>query len=200
MRRKINRELNNQVMYNIQSNRKMKSFRINLKNVAAIAACLAAAIMFAISCGGNANKKQNANTATEKTAQTETKAEAPKGGTVVVSQTTKPADYTAWVLAKIALLGKTEKDKRVVSTNQWPMDDYVEVAVVEGEGDEWGSSIYHFYYDTERGRNRYNGYDSSYVDEKDDASLWILTRKSGRFSSWQDACDRRKENGDTIVE
>ncbi|MDR1222602.1 MAG: hypothetical protein LBL07_06950 [Tannerella sp.] len=97
-------------------------------------------------------------------------------------------------------LGKTEKDKRMVLTNQWPMDDYVEVAVVEGEGDGWGSSVYHFYYDTERGRNRYSGYDQSYVDEKDDAGLWILMRKSGRFSSWQNACDRRRENGDTIVE
>jgi hypothetical protein len=60
-----------------------------------------------VSCGGGNSNKQSGTVS-------ETKAEAPKDGAVAVSQTIKPADYTTGALAKMASLGKTEKDK-------WPV-------------------------------------------------------------------------------
>jgi len=61
----------------------------NMRNAVKTVAVLAVTVMFAVSCGGNASKKQAADGSTE-TAQTETKA--PKGGAVAL----KDVSATNW--------------------------------------------------------------------------------------------------------
>jgi len=112
--------------------------------------------------------------------------------------------------AKMTSLGKTEKDKLIVCTDLWRNDHYMQVFVVQkGEEDEegeevgWYSRVYHFYYDTERGKRNYASYlenGEAYYEEHSATGLWILTAKSASYSSWQEAYDKYKENGNTFVE
>ena len=65
-----------------------------------------------VSCGGRNSNSQQSGTATTEGAKVETPTKT-SGGTI--SKTTKSEDYTAGALAKMSLLGKTEKDKRLVT-------------------------------------------------------------------------------------
>lgn len=157
-----------------------------MKRLLYITICLVAAIMFAVSCGGNSNKQLkdgDMDQATEK----------------MVKEASKGKDFTKAGKEKLASLGKTEKDKRVVARSDWPKDNKVEIfVVVPDDMGGWYSEVYHFFYDTEDGKKNYNY--KTYAEKNDDAGLWILTKLSQSYSSWQEAYDKYKDNGDTIIE
>lgn len=155
------------------------------KTILALACMASLALLTA--CGGGSSKKQlkgdELKDATEK----------------MVEQSTKGKELNKAGKAKLASLGKTEKGKRLVARDDWPNDGKIEIYIVQqdDEGD-WYSEVYHFFYDTEVGRKNYNY--KSYAKKSDDAGLWILTKLSTSYSSWQEAYDKCKENGYKIVE
>ena len=173
----------------------MRPNNFNLRRTGAIVLCLAAA-MFAASCGGNASKKKAADGATE-TEQTETKA--PKGS-AMVSKYTKAEDYTAGALAKMASLGKTEKDKRLVTVGG--DEDHTVYTVRTFEGGKCTDNSKYEFCKTSINPELFAAY-KEFATEVNDADKWTHTSygdDTGDWQSWYDAAKKIENLGNKVLE
>ena len=165
-------------------------FNFNLKLVLI---ALAIGLMFA-ACGGKGDSKQ------QESATTETEIETPEktsGGTI--SKTTKSEDYTAGALAKMHSLGKTEKDKRLVTVGGGSNQTVYIVYTFEN-GQCADKSEYKFF---TKGQERMFDAVKSLVTEANDEDKWVHTSygpKNGDWQSWYNTAKKTEGNLSWVLE
>ena len=140
------------------------------------------------SCGGGGGAKQLKGDDLEKATEK------------MVNEAASGQKFTKAGQAKINSFGKSEKGKRIVAYDVFPRDHKYEYYVVEGENGAWSSSNYRFFFDSEDGKRYYGYVNEDYIDEKDDNALWVKTKLSSDYSSWQEAYDHFKNEGNKMVE
>jgi hypothetical protein len=174
-------------MFNSINFKKMTT-KVNFKNsVIALAIGLTVA-----SCGGRGGNQQS-GTATTETAKVETKA---VQADVVISPQTKAEDYTAGALAKMKSLGKTEKDKRVVTAeiNKADRTTYEVYTYENGKCTDYSEYVFYttkadksdFDYDKTRAKVGEEG------EEINEADLWFRVVWEPSDRDWERQYDFAK--------
>ena len=170
----------------------MVKAKFKMRNVAAAFACLA--VMMMTACGGGSGNKQSDNASET---QSETKATTTD---VALSKYTKAEDYTAGALAKMKSLGKTEKDKRLVT--------------VGGSGDWTIYTVYTFENGQCVDKSEYTfcrktinaelfAATKNLAKEANEADFWAhhsYGSESGTWQSWYDTAKKIENLGNKVLE
>ena len=162
---------------------------VNLKN--SLIALLSIGMVM-VSCGGGGSKQQSA----EQNAQEATDK--------MVKQAASENDFTAAGKAKIASLGKSEKDKRLVVRSD--DKDGCEISVYEWKNGDYLFITYTFFYSSKKEKyDRICKSRQRSIVEKDDNALWYREDYETSAKSWQERYSQFKDDPDykgayTIVE
>ena len=177
-------------MFNSINCKKMNTIA-NFKN-SVIALAIGLAV---VSCGGRGgNQQSGAETSEGAKVETPTKT---GGGTI--SKTTKSEDYTTGALAKMSSLGKTEKDKRLITVGGGSNQTVYIVYTFEN-GQCTDKSEYKFF---TKGQERMFDAVKSLATEANAADTWVRTSygsEDGDWQSWYNTAKKTESNLSWVLE
>ena len=133
-----------------------------------------------VSCGGGGQQsaEQKTQNATEKTVQ----------------KAVTENEFTAEALSKIASLGKSENDKRLVVRNDAKWGTMI--SVYEWKNGEYLYTEYTFVYPSKKASSYDRPSVGERVTEKSDSGLWYAESGETSAKSWQEHYDEFKNNPD----
>jgi hypothetical protein len=172
----------------------MKVINFKMRNAAKmLVPALAAVVM--VSCGGGNSNKQSGNA----TSETKTEVKAAQSD-VVISKTSKVGDYTAGALAKMKSLGKTKKDKQIVTAGG--SSDWTIYTVYTFENGQCIDKSEYTFCKKDINKELFAA-KCSLAKEVNETDLWAYHSygsDSGDWQSWYDSAKKIENLGNKVVE